>query len=101
LRETARQLETLNTLIQRAATPRGREDLALIRDLGAVSASLGHTAEARAWYGVAIARDPLDSESQRARFRLSEQDNPGMFVEGVAHESTPSSARNQTTRNRE
>jgi predicted Zn-dependent protease len=70
LREIAAKRETLSKLIQRAATPRARDDPVLRRQLGAACAALNRDAEARAWYQLAIARDPLDSEAQQALFRL-------------------------------
>jgi tetratricopeptide (TPR) repeat protein len=72
LRRVARNLDELSTLIQRAALPRARRDARLMRQLGAACAALERTAEARAWYKLAIAIDPLDSQAQRALFRLNE-----------------------------
>jgi lipopolysaccharide biosynthesis regulator YciM len=69
-REQARNLERLNTLINRAAAHKGEQDAALLRQLGAACAALHRDAEARAWYNLVIARDPLDSESQRALYGL-------------------------------
>ena len=65
IRETARNLERLNTLTNRAAAPRARFNAGLLRQLGEACASLHRDAEARAWYKLAVAGDPLDSESQR------------------------------------
>jgi tetratricopeptide (TPR) repeat protein len=76
LRETAKNVELLNTLVQRAASAQGRNDHKLLQELGAACAALGHYAEARAWYRVAIARDPLDTQSQQALFRLAGRDQP-------------------------
>jgi tetratricopeptide (TPR) repeat protein len=70
LRELARKLERLSTLVHRAATAKARQDPALLRDLGAACAALHRDPEARAWYELAIGLDPLDSESQRAIYRL-------------------------------
>jgi predicted Zn-dependent protease len=70
LRAIAAKREKLSKLIQRAATPGARNDPVLRRQLGAACAALNRDAEARAWYGLAIARDPLDSEAQQALFRL-------------------------------
>ena len=75
-RETARRLETLNTLIQRAAAAGGRNNPELIRALGAACADLGEFPAAAAWYKVAIARNPLDTESQQALYRLAERAGP-------------------------
>ena len=77
LREAARNLDRLNTLIQQAATPEARRNPVLLRQLGAACAALHRDAEARAWYALAIAADPLDSESQRALFRLRDPGRPG------------------------
>jgi predicted Zn-dependent protease len=89
LRETAKRLELLNTLIQQAASPHGRNNPRLLQELGAACAALGHNAEARAWYQVAIARDPLDTESQQALFRLASHDRPQSKAEaGHHHEPT-------------
>jgi Flp pilus assembly protein TadD len=70
LRDLAARCERLDRLIQRAASEAGRADPDLPLRLGAACAALGHDAEARGWYKVAIARDPLDSRAQRALFRL-------------------------------
>ncbi len=70
LREIAARHEKLGSLIQRAAIPGARDDPALHRQLGAACAALNRNAEARAWYELAIARDPLDTEAQRALFQL-------------------------------
>jgi predicted Zn-dependent protease len=74
--ETAKGLDRLNTLVQRAMTEQGRNDPQLVRELGAACAALGHDAEARAWYKLAIAHDLLDIESQRAIFRLDARRKP-------------------------
>jgi tetratricopeptide (TPR) repeat protein len=89
LRETAKRLELLNTMIQQAASSQGRKKPRLLQELGAACAALGHNAEARAWYQVAIARDPLDAEAQRALFRLASQDRPNATA-GTGHHHEPS-----------
>jgi hypothetical protein len=38
--------------------------------LGAACAAVGRRAEARGWYMLAISRNPLDNEAQRALFEL-------------------------------
>jgi len=72
LRESAGNLDRLNTLIQRAALPAARRDAGLMRQIGAACAALDRKREARAWYKLAIDLDPLDSESQQALFRLND-----------------------------
>jgi predicted Zn-dependent protease len=76
-RESARKLQRLNTLIQRAEAPRALRDPVLLRQLGAACGALHRDAEARAWYALAIAEDPLDSESQQALFRLRDPSRAG------------------------
>jgi len=72
LRVAVGHLDRLNTLTQRAASPEARRDADLMRQLGATCAALDLTAEARAWYKLAISRNPLDSESQQALYRLND-----------------------------
>ncbi len=83
LRDLARNLERLNTLIHRVAVRAARRDPVLLRQLGAACEALHRDAEARASYALAIARDPLDSESQRALFRLREPSRAGRASPGV------------------
>jgi tetratricopeptide (TPR) repeat protein len=73
LREIMKRHEALNSLIQRASTAGQRENPDLLRDLGAACAELARIPEARAWYKLAIARDPLDTNAQRALFQLEER----------------------------
>jgi tetratricopeptide (TPR) repeat protein len=70
-RDTAKKLEFLNTLIQRAASVHERDNPELILALGAACADLGQYPEAAAWYKLAIARNPLDTQAQQALFRVS------------------------------
>ena len=70
LREIAARLDRLRALIQRAGSGKGRDDPELPLLLGDACAALHRDAEARGWYKVAIARDPLDSRAQRALFHL-------------------------------
>jgi Flp pilus assembly protein TadD len=62
--EEARKHERLGSLVQKAAAEKNRDDPALIRDLGAACADLGRLPEARAWYSLAVNRDPLDTKAQ-------------------------------------
>ena len=71
LREIAANREKLGSLTQLAGAKGARDDPELPRRLGAACAALHRDAEARAWYKLAIARDPLDTEAQRALFRLN------------------------------
>jgi hypothetical protein len=47
-----------------------RRDPSLMRDLGTACETLGLSAEARAWYHLALDRDPLDRVTQVALYRL-------------------------------
>jgi len=85
LRETAKNFELLNSLVQRGAIPNERENPRLLRDLGAACAAAGRDPEARGWYRLAIARDPLDIESQQALFQIDNRDrsrNPTAIRDG-------------------
>ncbi len=87
-RETARKLERLNTLVHRAATREARADPALLRDLGEACAALHRVAEARAWYELAIAHDPLDTISQQALYGLRDPNRQSGVTSHSAPEAT-------------
>jgi tetratricopeptide (TPR) repeat protein len=70
IRDAAHKLDRLNTLLQRARAGEATRDPELLRQLGTTCAALRRNDEARAWLELAIARDPLDSESQQSLFRL-------------------------------
>jgi tetratricopeptide (TPR) repeat protein len=73
--------ERLNALVQKAASDKNRDDLALMRDLGEACAALGRFPEAHAWYNLAITKDPFDIPAQDGVRRLKELEakaaNPG------------------------
>jgi tetratricopeptide (TPR) repeat protein len=73
-RRTAANLDRLNTLVQRATAFGADRDTELLRQLGAACAALDLKDEARAWYRLAIGANPLDSEAQRALYRLTDPD---------------------------
>jgi tetratricopeptide (TPR) repeat protein len=70
LRNLAARRDRLDRLIQRAASRVSREDRDLSLRLGDACSDLHRDAEARGWYKLAIARDPLDSRAQRALFQM-------------------------------
>jgi predicted Zn-dependent protease len=72
----ARQFDILSTLMQRAALADAKKDPKLLRGLGAACEAVHRLPEARAWFKLAIALDPLDSEAQQALYRL-ERSGPG------------------------
>ncbi len=74
LRELTKRIEIVNSLVQRAALPSERNNPQLLRDLGAACAAAGRDPEARSWYRLAIARDPLDVESQQALFQIESRE---------------------------
>ena len=65
----------VNLLKLAASSHSRRNDPQLLRDLGAACEALGLVSEAHAWYGLAIARDPINSEAQVALHRLGKS-NP-------------------------
>ncbi|HEV3120490.1 MAG TPA: tetratricopeptide repeat protein [Isosphaeraceae bacterium] len=74
--EKARKLDALEVLVKRASAAKARENRQLALELGAACAAVGRIPEARAWYKVAIDRDPLDVEAQKA-LALLEKDPAG------------------------
>jgi hypothetical protein len=71
IREAARNLDRLNTLLQRGRAGEVRQSADLMREFGIVCAALRRDGEARAWLELAIAKNALDSEAQQVLFRLS------------------------------
>jgi tetratricopeptide (TPR) repeat protein len=76
-RRTAANLDRLNALVQRATASGADRDTELLRQLGAACAALELKAEARTWYYLAIGANPLDSEAQRALYRLTHPEEGG------------------------
>ncbi len=76
LRQDAKILDSFNTMVQRMSMLQGRSDPNMVKDAASACAALGLIPEARAWYKLAINRDPLDTASQRALFRLNEKYPP-------------------------
>jgi predicted Zn-dependent protease len=62
--------DTLIDLTLRARDMTRRDDPTLLRALGAACEALELIPEARAWYDLALVRDPLDSQTQMALYRL-------------------------------
>jgi hypothetical protein len=65
-----RRHDVLIDLVRRAAELTSRDDPELLRGLGAACEDLRFLPEARAWYDLALARDPLNSQTQLALHRL-------------------------------
>jgi tetratricopeptide (TPR) repeat protein len=72
--EEARKHDRLGSLVQRAAVEANRSDPNLILDLGDACAAVGRIPEARAWYNLAVGRDPLDTRAQQSLARLKDPD---------------------------
>ena len=73
--EAARSLEHLDHLVQNARPPARRQDPALLREIGDACRALSRRDEARAWYRLALARDPLDAELQKLLYQLDGSDD--------------------------
>jgi tetratricopeptide (TPR) repeat protein len=76
-REAAANVSRLNSLLPRGRAVGARKDLELLREFAITCAALDRDDEARAWIGLAIAADPLDSKSQQVLFRLGAANRPG------------------------
>jgi Flp pilus assembly protein TadD len=64
------RFDELPRLIGRITAARAAADGELHRQLGSICEAVGRRSEARAWYRLAIACNPLDAEAQRALFRI-------------------------------
>lgn len=74
--EKARAQDQLNAFVERAANHQNRNDPELVRSLGAACERVGRRPEARAWYQILIAKNPLDRDAQAALFRLKDPRGP-------------------------
>jgi tetratricopeptide (TPR) repeat protein len=69
--ESASRYDALVALTARLTEPMSAADADLHRRMGAASEAVGRLTEAREWYRLAIALNPLDSESQHGLYRLT------------------------------
>ncbi|WZO97594.1 tetratricopeptide repeat protein [Isosphaeraceae bacterium EP7] len=69
--EAARRHDALTPLIAGASAEAWAKDPKLAARLAVACEAAGRTAEARAWYRLAIARDPLDDVAQKGLYRLT------------------------------
>jgi predicted Zn-dependent protease len=67
---SARDRDHLEWLIENARSLSRRDDARSLREIGDAYRSVQKLAEARAWYRLALARDPLDQEVQKRFFEL-------------------------------
>jgi Flp pilus assembly protein TadD len=63
----------LTRLLQKSKTFDIRKDKVLLALLGDACEALGQIPEARAWYGLALAQDPLDTAIQKSLYRLRDR----------------------------
>ena len=70
LQARIRRLDEFSPLMNRIAAATAAEDTDLHLRLGSICEALGRRSEARAWYRLVIARNPLDAPAQQAVFRL-------------------------------
>ena len=70
LLRAARDQDALSGLVQRVADAPSINDPDLLLRFGAACEALGRRPEARGWYNLAVALDPLNADAQKALFRL-------------------------------
>lgn len=63
------RLRTYDAIVSRLASPEAAGPV-LFGQIGTAAEAIGRRSEARAWYQLAIARDPLQAEAQQGLFRL-------------------------------
>jgi tetratricopeptide (TPR) repeat protein len=69
----ATQWRHLTLLLQKSTVFGIRTDQTLLTQLGETCETLGQIPEARAWYRLALAQDPLDAAVQKSLFRLRDR----------------------------
>lgn len=70
--ERATNLDKLASIIQEAAKPGAAAQADLPKRLALACEAVGHLSEARAWWGLIAAKDPLASEPQQAIYRIDQ-----------------------------
>jgi len=68
--KVVRDHDTLGALMERVSTPGASNDPKLLNQLGAACEAIHRLREARAWYNLAIERNPFEPEAHQALFRL-------------------------------
>jgi hypothetical protein len=68
--QAARDHDRLEWLIENARSLSRRDDPRSLRAIGDACRAVHRFHEARAWYRLALARDPLDAELQKGVFEL-------------------------------
>lgn len=68
--QAVQRYDQLATLLLRAEDEDGAGDRRLLKDLAAACEAVGRIPEARAWYALVVAIDPLDREAQQALYQL-------------------------------
>ncbi len=69
--EAARRYDKVTNLIAHASRSEWDSDPALADRLAAAIEATGRLDEARAWYRMALSRDPFDAQAQKALYRLN------------------------------
>ncbi len=69
----ARDLDALGALIQRVKAGSGPPDSKRLYDLGVACQKARRLPEARAWFQLVVDLDPLDSDAQKALYRLKDR----------------------------
>ena len=72
LLDAMRRFDVLHDLVARLEDPKLANDGEFLRRVGAATEALGRRTEASAWYRLAIASNPSDSQAQQALFRLGQ-----------------------------
>jgi tetratricopeptide (TPR) repeat protein len=87
----AKDHDTLYALFEQAADPGGSDNVHLLKSIADTSLRIGLRDEARAWYLLALERDPSSEDTQRAIYRL-EHPEAGPVGAGAASQATIKSA---------
>jgi len=80
--DVARAHDRITTLVQHAATSGATDDPALPRQFGDILRAARLYPDARIWYQVAVTRDPLDTQAQRALYDLDAAEQADPLVRG-------------------
>jgi tetratricopeptide (TPR) repeat protein len=83
--ERVRRLNRVYNLIVRVRSPKHENQVSDLAELGKACEDAGLTDEARGWYGLAIATNPLDGSAQQGLHRLGRSTDGSRSSTGLPH----------------
>ena len=90
--DVARAHDRITTMVQHAATAGASDDPGFAREFGDTLRAARLYPDARIWYQLAVARDPLDTQAQRSLYDLDAAERADPFLHTPAADAAPGPA---------